>query len=96
MPDHQEIFINNDRSDLEARNSLIISLCEEVTDPSKTNHGALIYHILDQLDEDGPCLGLGETVQRTMATFPYVQSPILCGMDEMTGSLTGVIIVAPL
>ena len=71
VPDHQEIFVNNSK-DLESRNSVVISLCEAVTNDTKSDHEALVFHIIDQLDDEGPCLAMCETVPVSMEKFPYV------------------------
>ena len=70
MPDHQEILVNNDPNDVDCRNSMVISLCEAVTNGTKTDYEAFMYHIIDQLDDEGPCMAMTETIPGSMPNFP--------------------------
>ena len=67
--------MNNDSRDTDCQNSMVISLCEAVTYGTKTSYEAFMYHIIDQLDDDGPCMAMLETVPRTMPNFQYVHFP---------------------
>ena len=70
VPDHQEIFVNNDRKDMDCQNSMVISLCEAVRNGTKTTYEAFMYHIIDQLDDAGPCMAMSATTPAKMANFP--------------------------
>ena len=65
-------MVNDDPTNPDCRNSIVVSLCEAVTNGTKTDYEAFIYHIIDQLDDEGPCLAMSESLPGYMAKFPCV------------------------